>query len=316
MTDVQKQKKECPIVQDLLPLYVDDVVSPETREWIQRHLQTCPDCQRSLDQLKKPDPVILQKDMVLESDLRKTGRQLRHRRFLMSLGAMVFLVLAVSAGVVWWNSTLLPADYISVAQSRTAEDGLKMQLESEPFSTGLFSLSTRFQNDSVCEIEAHGGRGLPDRVRDQSVVLPDTVREVLLNGEIIWQDGITVTPRCRQLYPYAGGYAGDVKQMQLARPGYPDSGITMEADTENPDHCAWTYVIDETRTIPETSLQEAAWLAMVLTPNLDKVTYRFDREEPLVFTRQALAETLGHKPDIESPADLQRIMNRILPAAG
>lgn len=316
MTDVQKQKKECPIVQDLLPLYVDDVVSPETREWMQHHLQTCCDCRRNLEKLKKPDPVILQKDMVLESDLRKTGRQLRHRRFLMSLGAMVFLVLAVSAGVVWWNSTLLPADYISVAQSRTAEDGLKLQLESEPFSTGLFSLSTRCQNDSICEIEAHGGRGLPDRVRDQSVVLPDTTREVLLNGEVIWQDGLVISPRCRQLYSYANGYAGDVKQMQLARPSASDSGTTIQADTENPDHCTWTYAIDGTRSIPESSLQEAAWLAMVLTPNLDEITYRFDGEEPLSFSRQAFAEYLGQEPDVGSPADLQRIMNHILPPAG
>lgn len=316
MTDVQKQKKECPIVQDLLPLYVDDVVSPETREWMQHHLQTCCDCRRNLEKLKKPDPVILQKDMVLESDLRKTGRQLRHRRFLMSLGAMVFLVLAVSAGVVWWNSTLLPADYISVAQSRTAEDGLKLQLESEPFSTGLFSLSSRCRNDSVCEIEAHGGRGLPDRVRDQSVVLPDTTREVLLNGEVIWQDGLVISPRCRQLYSYANGYAGDVKQMQLARPGNPDLGVTIEADTGNPDHCTWTYAIDGTGTIPETSLEEAALLTMLLTPNLDEITYRFSDSSPAVFTRDMLKEVCGDDLTVNSPADLQRIMDRILPPAG
>lgn len=316
MTDPRKQNEACAIVRDLLPLYVDDVVSSETRTWIQRHVQTCPDCQRHLEELKKPDPVIVQQDLVLESDLRQTGRQLHHRRFLMSLGALVFMVLAVSAGVVWWNSTLLPADYISVTQSRTADDGLKLQLESQPFSTGLFSLNTRCQNDSVCEIEAHGSRGLPDRVRDQSVVLPHTTREVLLNGEVIWQDGLVISPRCRQLYSYANGYAGDVQQMQLARPSASDSGTTIQADTENPDHCTWTYAIDGTRSIPETSLQEAAWLAMVLTPNLDEITYRFDGEEPLSFSRQAFAEYLGQEPDVGSPADLQRIMNHILPPAG
>lgn len=316
MTDIQKRNKACPIVQDLLPLYVDNVVSPETGEWIQQHLKTCPDCQRCLEELKKPDPVILQKDMVLETDLRKTGRQLRQRRFLMSLGALVFLFLAVSAGVLWWNSTLLPVDYISVSQSGTADDKLELHLESQPFSTGLFSLKSHCQSDHVCEIEAHGGRGLPDRIQDQSVVLPDTVREVLLNKEVIWQEGTLISPRCRQLYPYANGYAGDVQQMQLARSGDPDLGTTIEADTGNPDHCTWTYVTEGTRNIPEASLQETAWLAMVLTPNLDEITYRFAQEEPLVFTRQALVDTLGYSPDVESLADLQRIMNRILPAAG
>ncbi len=146
--------------------------------------------------------------------------------------------------------------------------------------------------------------------------VPDTTREIRLNGEILWQDGVMISPRCRQLYSYANGYAGDVQQMHLAAPPDPDLPVTIEADTEDPAHCGWTYRVEAERRLPAESLREAAWLAMVLTPNLDKVTYRFDREEPLVFTRQALAETLGHKPDIESPADLQRIMNRILPAAG
>ncbi len=38
-------KAACVLVQELLPLYVDNEVAPDTRRWITEHLQVCPDCQ-------------------------------------------------------------------------------------------------------------------------------------------------------------------------------------------------------------------------------------------------------------------------------
>jgi len=35
----------CVLVQELLPLYVDNEVAPDTRAWITEHLKVCPDCQ-------------------------------------------------------------------------------------------------------------------------------------------------------------------------------------------------------------------------------------------------------------------------------
>ncbi|WP_289219431.1 zf-HC2 domain-containing protein [Faecalibaculum rodentium] len=312
----ENRKTECAIVQDLLPLYADGVVQTETAEWIQRHLETCPACREELQNLQKPDPAVLQKDLPLEKDLKKTGRHLRWSRRIMVVSAVLFVLLALLAGAGWRNSILLPADYVKVMETGRESGQLVFEVQSQVPGTGLLNLQSSCPGDGTCELEVRGGSGLLNRMSRETVSVPDTTREIRLNGEILWQDGVMISPRCRQLYSYANGYAGDVQQMHLAAPPDPDLPVTIEADTEDPAHCGWTYRVEAERRLPAESLREAAWLAMVLTPNLDKVTYRFDREEPLVFTRQALAETLGHKPDIESPADLQRIMNRILPAAG
>ena len=45
-------KTECSIVKDLLPLYVEDMVSPETAGFIDGHLAACPTCRAELDSLK------------------------------------------------------------------------------------------------------------------------------------------------------------------------------------------------------------------------------------------------------------------------
>lgn len=47
----------CPVVRDLLPLYVDNLVSPETAQAVERHLEGCPACAALRDDLKDPLPV-------------------------------------------------------------------------------------------------------------------------------------------------------------------------------------------------------------------------------------------------------------------
>lgn len=45
-------KKNCNIIKDLLPLYKDNVVSKETKEYVEEHLKTCKDCQNYLRDLQ------------------------------------------------------------------------------------------------------------------------------------------------------------------------------------------------------------------------------------------------------------------------
>ncbi|MGI6155870.1 MAG: zf-HC2 domain-containing protein [Enterococcus sp.] len=43
----------CNVIQDLLPLYVDDVVSKETEALVEEHLTHCPKCQKEVAQMKR-----------------------------------------------------------------------------------------------------------------------------------------------------------------------------------------------------------------------------------------------------------------------
>lgn len=45
-------KKNCNIVKDLLPLYVDEVCSKESKDLVEEHLNTCKSCQKELEDLK------------------------------------------------------------------------------------------------------------------------------------------------------------------------------------------------------------------------------------------------------------------------
>ena len=44
--------KECKIVRDLMPNYIDGLTSKESNEYIEKHLETCNDCTTYLNEMK------------------------------------------------------------------------------------------------------------------------------------------------------------------------------------------------------------------------------------------------------------------------
>lgn len=46
-------KTECSVVRDLLPLYIEDMVSAETAQYVNEHLKNCDECQAELANLKE-----------------------------------------------------------------------------------------------------------------------------------------------------------------------------------------------------------------------------------------------------------------------
>ena len=46
-------KKDCNIVQDLLPNYIERLTNEETNKFIEEHLKTCEDCKKIYDDMKE-----------------------------------------------------------------------------------------------------------------------------------------------------------------------------------------------------------------------------------------------------------------------
>ena len=46
-------KISCDVIEDLLPLYVDDMVSEDSRQLVEEHLKECTTCQKMMEEMKK-----------------------------------------------------------------------------------------------------------------------------------------------------------------------------------------------------------------------------------------------------------------------
>jgi hypothetical protein len=70
--------KECEIVRDILPLYVDDVCSASSREIIDEHLKTCPDCAAYLEDIRASEAeseLKSEKSLVIQNQARRFKRR-------------------------------------------------------------------------------------------------------------------------------------------------------------------------------------------------------------------------------------------------
>ena len=86
--------KTCSIVQDLLPLYEEDMLREETKEFVDGHLAQCAACRAELDALKadvKPATVSAQ-------PLRDLKRQLRRKKLTAVLLAVTLALTLATAG--------------------------------------------------------------------------------------------------------------------------------------------------------------------------------------------------------------------------
>ena len=84
-------KVTCKVIQDLLPLYVDGVCSPDTAALVEEHLKDCEACQEAYHALKEaPTPTPgdgADKDAAVAKGLRKVKKGLRKKRILIGVFA-------------------------------------------------------------------------------------------------------------------------------------------------------------------------------------------------------------------------------------
>ena len=106
---------QCNLVRDLLPLYLEDMVHPETADYIQEHLRSCPSCRAELEELKKEDAwtSTLPSPRAEEAKpLQRVLKRLNRQFYSLSYAALIFLMFL---GFGWtggehlmYNSLIMP----------------------------------------------------------------------------------------------------------------------------------------------------------------------------------------------------------------
>lgn len=92
-------KLTCEIVQDLLPLYEDNICSQDSRDAVEEHLKECPECRKQLESIR----CFVELEISVEEEkenkaIIKSFRKVRHR-WAMSLIALLLAIPLVMLGV-------------------------------------------------------------------------------------------------------------------------------------------------------------------------------------------------------------------------
>ena len=77
---------KCTVIQDLLPLYVDEVVSDDTKSLVNEHLLTCENCKNEYEQMKGTLYVPIENKATLFSQLNKRWNR---KKWLLIFGSVL-----------------------------------------------------------------------------------------------------------------------------------------------------------------------------------------------------------------------------------
>lgn len=81
---------KCTVIQDLLPLYVDEVVSNDTKSLVNEHLLTCEDCRNEYEQMKGTIYVPIENSAELFGRLKKRWNR---KKWLLIFGSVLITTL-------------------------------------------------------------------------------------------------------------------------------------------------------------------------------------------------------------------------------
>lgn len=107
-------KQPCELIEDILPLYVEDEVSGKTREIVEEHLRECPRCQNLCEEFKNPKPVLpdLKESLPEANTLKRSFKRLKS----WALAGLVLIILAgIGIGIAGYKAgSAAPKDILSV----------------------------------------------------------------------------------------------------------------------------------------------------------------------------------------------------------
>lgn len=121
------------VIKDLLPLYIDDVLSSASRQLIEEHLDECEDCRKYLNNLKDSKTVEHNiADIDLEKEhteiLKLMHRKIVRRNIIISLLSIFIVISIFSLSLFYLKNT---AEYLDVNQLKVEEKGNDLILEIE-----------------------------------------------------------------------------------------------------------------------------------------------------------------------------------------
>lgn len=129
---------ECSIVRDILPLYVEEMVSGDTADFIRGHLENCGDCRGELERLRTPCGAEPAADAVRDSSAAplRTLRKRWNKKKRRMIGATALLTVLLVLLAAWFvGSGFHEQTTVALMDYTVSEDGTEMTLHTAVMSS-------------------------------------------------------------------------------------------------------------------------------------------------------------------------------------
>ena len=90
-------KLNCKVIEDLLPLYLDEVCSEESRQLVEEHLSECEECRKLVETITEVQYEKVEQEETVESEVVKRSFKKIRRRWSARIAVTVLIILALGA---------------------------------------------------------------------------------------------------------------------------------------------------------------------------------------------------------------------------
>lgn len=130
-----KDRRECKIIQDLLPNYIENLTTKETKAYIEEHLEKCQSCKQVLERMKQEFNLnITKKDNREVKYIKKFNKKINILKLIISLILVVFIILTARKVIIISSlsknaeNTINTSNYHTVTYSYYLEDYSKTEI--------------------------------------------------------------------------------------------------------------------------------------------------------------------------------------------
>ena len=143
--------KDCEIIKDLLPLYVDDVCSTETREFVEKHLKNCNECQKYFETMEKDENNKNNKNSDEKESIKNFNNKIKRNKIKAVVISLIIFVIGILL-IKYIYSCILFNHIINKAHKFSDIDNMYIQKMENSLSGEIFVTKQYYKDGKFKEV--------------------------------------------------------------------------------------------------------------------------------------------------------------------
>ena len=309
-----KQNISCAIIRDLIPTYLDELTSEETKQMMEAHFAECRECRTILEELREPKRD--EKEVYCEEkELDFLKKNKKKSKFIFST-AVIISIAGILAGIIFPFFTKHELSYGEVNTDVTVGD---IQIENTNVNDGMVSLTARSsgtygirrvdfsEKDGVVSVKIIGARDKiwTSPVYETKYHTTHTIKKIEMDGNTIWENGMTISDETLAVYhtahPYVGNHVKNGETLSALKVSDLFGAYTMQLQTSQEPYGMTIILEKPIEKQKEAYLKNymgfAAYNCMAVIDNLSDVTVQYETEEgrqEITWNLETAQQLLGH----------------------
>lgn len=300
-----KNDLTCGVVRDLLPSYIEGLLGEDSREAVDRHLETCPACTAQKEAMAAMPGAEAKKEAAKEVDYLKRVKKGTAKKIILAVVCTALVLLGGAALKLFVIGTPLQAQSVAVLnEGMCSNNSLALSLISTNSGSALYGWKVETV-DGVASIYARDVLVSPlhsSGLRYLEVPL-EGVREVWLGGtsgqgRLLWAEGTIIDKETLDLVDAKTPYCGEGPALgniaKLLRVGDRIGYYNISLQTSERPY-RWTLEFQDAEETTSATWGMSRFLGyqmLALVENLDEVCFRYPSSSG-VFTAELASVSLA-----------------------